>query len=274
MTTKIADTSKSLLTHLMVAGTAALAGSAANAQIVVTNVNENIGFAPGDVSSFVSSLPGPLQFNIYRSVFDHALVHSIKLDTTRVGPIPSSVSAYLDVMASRAFGGKGYGGHGHVEPGSIWAVSSGKKWGSIHGVPTSGPDRIVSVAHRATSATITTVGGHTTTTIIALPTTTASLDRFSDRYFAFEFTDAHRGYQLDYGWIKASLTDNTYDGLNLHIDSYAYDASGAQIAMGETVAPVPEPNTALALAALSALTLGAAGVKRFKALQHPRKANP
>jgi hypothetical protein len=258
------DSSKSLLTHLMIAGTAALAGSAANAQIVVTNVNENIGFAPGDVSSFVSSLPGPIQFNIYRH---SGFTRSIGMQSKRVHPIPPSVSAYLQMKASGNFSG-------FFRRVSILTVPAGKKWGS----PSSSTSafrsaKVVSVYHLTTTVHIPTVGGSTTSTNITLPTTRPSSNRFSDSYFAFRFTDANRGYQLDYGWIKASLTDNTYDGLNLHIDSYAYDASGAQIAMGETVAPVPEPNLDLALAALSALTLGAAGVKRFKALRHTHEAN-
>jgi hypothetical protein len=257
------DSSKSLITHLMVAGTAALAGSAANAQIVVTNVNENIGFAPGDVSSFVSSLPGPIQFNLFRH---SGFTRSIGMQSKRVGPIPRSVSAYLYMKASRKY-------TAFFPRVFIETVPAGKKWRSISGVSASGPAHVVTVYHLTTTVHIPTVGGSTTSTTITLPTTRASRKPFTDQYFAFTFADAARDYQYDYGWIKASLTDNTYDGLNLHIDSYAYDPSGKQIAMGETVAPVPEPNAALALAALSALTLGAAGVKRFKAIQNAREKN-
>jgi len=54
---------QSLLTHLAVAGTAALAASSAHAQVTTfTNVNENVGFTPGEASIFTLSLPGASQF--------------------------------------------------------------------------------------------------------------------------------------------------------------------------------------------------------------------
>jgi hypothetical protein len=53
---------KHLLAHLTLAGAAALAGSTANAQITVVNVNETVGFGAGDIGSFTSSLPGIAQF--------------------------------------------------------------------------------------------------------------------------------------------------------------------------------------------------------------------
>jgi hypothetical protein len=266
MTTKTADTSKSLLAHLMVAGTAALAGSAANAQIVVTNVNENIGFAPGDVSSFVSSLPGPVQFNIFRESFTGLGIPDW-IEIQSQNGLPTSRGAYLNVMAQRQFIHTGYGKHGghtRIVPGSIETVPAGEKWGSIEGIGV----RSDSVAKVYLAKTWT---GFSSSNTRTLSNTNPSRDRFTDGYFAFQFTDANRGYQLDYGWIKASLTDDTLNDLNLHIDSYAYDPTGAQIAMGDAGTAgttVPEPNAALALAALSALTLGTTSVKRFKALQH------
>ena len=94
----------------------------------------------------------------------------------------------------------------------------------------------------------------------------AALQTFSNRYFGFKFEDTTHGGQIDYGWIDASLTDNSYNNLTLHIGSFAYDTSGARIETGQTTG-VPEPYPAVVLAAFGALTLGAVGVRRLKALQ-------
>ncbi len=88
-------------------------------------------------------------------------------------------------------------------------------------------------------------------------------------YIAFEFQDTTNNNQLDYGWVNVILTDDTYNGMNVNIASYAYDLSGQMLPTGATMEPssAPEPSPALALAVLSALTLGAAGVRRMKDLR-------
>ena len=53
---------KALLTHLTVAGGAALISTTANAQIMKVLVNQEVGYAPGDLTSFTSALPGTNQF--------------------------------------------------------------------------------------------------------------------------------------------------------------------------------------------------------------------
>ncbi len=87
--------------------------------------------------------------------------------------------------------------------------------------------------------------------------------KFTDRFIAFRFKDTTTG-NTDYGYIETSLTDNSHANLNLHIIAYAYDASGAKI----VTSPVPEPSAPIVLAAFSALTLGAVGVRRLKALRN------
>ena len=88
-------------------------------------------------------------------------------------------------------------------------------------------------------------------------------------YIAFEFQDTTHNDQLDYGWVNLSVTDDSYDSMNINIASYAYDQSGRELPTGATtdLAPTPEASPAMALAVLSALTLGAAGVRRMKDLR-------
>jgi hypothetical protein len=95
---------------------------------------------------------------------------------------------------------------------------------------------------------------------------------FADKFFAFKFNKGTTSsYKFKYGWLKANLTNQNFSNLFLHIDSYAYDDSGTQIAMGDT--GVPEPASGVQLAALAAMTLGAVGVRRWKAAKHAAKAS-
>ena len=80
---------------------------------------------------------------------------------------------------------------------------------------------------------------------------------FSNKYVAFEFTDSNTG-AMDYGWALFSMTESAAPGPDVTLQSYAYDASGAEIPMGA----VPEPSAA-ALAVFGALALG--GVRRWRA---------
>jgi hypothetical protein len=230
-----------LLTHLTLAGAAALAGSSANAQIVLTNVNVDVGYGPGASDSFTSSLPGISQFIIFRrpSSFN---THSISL-------LHPSETGYLRVKSAQTTNGLP----------EIIKSPLGARWNGIEGRTT---DR----AGFASVFSSTDSGAHQ-----------RGYSPFTDGYFAFEFQDTTNNNQLDFGYIKASLTDDTFAGLNLHISSYAFDASGEQIRMGALptgVTPpsgVPEPSSAVALAALSALSLGAVGVRRMKALRANRQ---
>jgi hypothetical protein len=84
-------------------------------------------------------------------------------------------------------------------------------------------------------------------------------------YIAFRFAPTTPG-SYDYGWIE--LSSDTVGGYtaSVTIAAYAYDLSGAQVFNGQTTS-VPEPSAAVALAAFSALALGAVGVRRLKALK-------
>ena len=235
-TPKTRSSNKGLMTHLTVAGTAALAAANANAQIIVNDVNVDIGYGPGEQSSFISSLPGLSQF-----VIAHGNPANNGHFVSAFGT--SAPNAYLAFKTARTSYGlfettkSPAGQRFHSAPGNVSTFAG-----------------FASVL-RTVSAT---TGGATFNTTIYRGYTP-----FTDGYFLYTFTDTTNNNQIDYGYIKASLTDDTFNGLNLHISSYAYNLSGREVGAGE----VPEPSAAVALAALSALTLGAVGVRRMKALQ-------
>ena len=223
---------KPLLTHLAVAGTAALAASNAGAQIVVTPVNVDVGFGPGGQSVFTSSLPDIAQFHILRITGARG-EHFV----SATGGL--AANNYLVFHTTRT------ANRLH----QLIKSPAGQKFGSAPGT--------ISSSAGFAAATHTVGGG----------TRHRGNAPFTGGYFLFKFHDSANGNHVDYGYINASLTDNSFNGLNVHINSYAYDLSGNQIAAGQLPNAVPEPGAAMALAALGALTLGAAGVRRMKALQ-------
>ena len=89
---------------------------------------------------------------------------------------------------------------------------------------------------------------------------------YGPAYLAFEFKDSSKtGSPLRYGWVGITVANgDLYDGdyPQLTVSGWAYDDTGAQIAMGFQ-GPVPEPSS-MALLALGALTLGAAGVRSWR----------
>ena len=101
-------------------------------------------------------------------------------------------------------------------------------------------------------------GGGSTTISVQAQTSGGGLTPFSDEYYLFYFVDSSSAKH--YGWIFGSLTSNSY-----HLTSYAYDTTPNQVvAAGDTVgSTVPEPSS-LALGAMGALVLGAAGVRKWK----------
>lgn len=202
----------SLLTHLTVAGSAALISTTANAQIIRVNVNQDVGYAAGDLASFTSALPGGNQFKLSRG--NNSVGRSI--DFNAVGSNVYNVQVRrTSVVIAVAPLGKTFNGVGTGAGGA-------------------------SIRQNAT---------------------------YTDQYFLFSFKSTTAGI-TKYGFIEAGLTDKTQANLNLHITAYAYDTSGAKIVTATATPAVPEPSAAIVLAAFSALTLGAVGVRRLKALRN------
>ncbi len=215
-----------LLASLSTAGMALVAGSDADAGIVLTTVNQDVGWVNGVQSAdFIGALPGFYGLNAIK-------IHASNGPSYRSLLFNNPGSVYL-----KAHGGTTFG-HGRFAV----IADKGQKWDQIGGFSTFR-------AHIATN----TSGGHP-----------SGIPPFTEKFFAFKFNiGTTNSYRYRYGWLEASLTNRSFSNLFLHIDSYAYDDTGAQIAMGDT--GVPEPSSAIQLLALAAMTSGAAGVRRWKA---------
>ena len=86
---------------------------------------------------------------------------------------------------------------------------------------------------------------------------------YDHKYLAFQFGDSTQGNATRFGWIEVGLTIFGYNagGPLVTIYRYGWDNTGAQPTMGQT--PVPEPSAA-AIVALSAMALGARGVRSWR----------
>ena len=227
---RVANHRHALLASLSTAGMALVAGSEAEAGIILTTVNQDVGWINGvQTADFVATLPGYYGLNV--------------IDIHASGGYYRSVN-FARNRGSVYFKANG-GSHGL---GAVAVIADdGQKWNQIAG----GSAPVALIAGRIQSGTA------------------SGLSSFSKKFFAFKFNKGTTSSTIyNFGWIKASLTNKSYSNLFLHIDSYAYDDSGAQIAMGDT--GVPEPSSAIQLFALAAMTLGAAGVRRWKAAKAAR----
>jgi hypothetical protein len=85
---------------------------------------------------------------------------------------------------------------------------------------------------------------------------------YNNQYVAWYFEDSTQGNALRYGWAQINLNIVGYNagGPTVTVLGYAYDNTGAKPNMGA----VPEPSTG-ALLALSALALGARGLRQWRA---------
>jgi hypothetical protein len=217
------DTSK-LLASLGVAAGALATTSAAQAAVVVTDVNTTVGYTvSGPTSGYVFQANGNPTFAI--SPFPG-------LGTNRFvafqGSSSFAASNYLKIKAKNAFAA---------------AAAPGTKWAGV-----------TSFTRVASGAYV--IGQDIANGRMLNPLATGEL------YYDVIFND---GGTSAYGWVSLTEFDNGPSDFGVHIDQFAYDTTGAQIAAGNTGAPaaVPEP-ASLGLLAIGALVSGAAGTRRFK----------
>jgi PEP-CTERM motif len=178
----------------------ALAGTEVDAGIIVTNVNQNIGFGPSDVSSVtMSNLPGGNS---------GVVVAASQYLGTKIRSLGvfGSLAHYFRIKTFQSSGDR-----------FALRLNAGMKWGSIGGGKYS-----YGLANVKTSKG-----------------SGPNVGTFTDKYFAFEFKDSSQGDALRYGWIEGSLTDDTYGNMTYHFTACAYDDTGAQIAMGQASVPEP-----------------------------------
>jgi hypothetical protein len=216
------------LASLSAAGLALAGAAEAHAAIIVTNVNKDVGFAPGDSSSAVFSVPAS---GAARFILGAGLTS---------GPLGMGVPRRFLVFNATNSSNVTFNVH---KGRFVNRLPAGKKWKSAGGYSST-----VGAINTATAGGK--LGGGGT---------------FTDEYFAFEFKHGHNhkpGH--DYGWIEGSLTNGSYSDMTYHVDRYAYETTGIQIATGQTSFVVPEPATAL-LALSGALVAGASGVRRWRA---------
>jgi hypothetical protein len=209
-------------------GAMTLAGTA-DADVVVTQVNQSVGFGPGFGPGPVTVSFGPLGlggFSLFRSTF-----------TTR--DFLGSVAAVKGVFL---------GGTGNLalidsffDPAGAFPYGRGSAglMGASFNLLTAGVQALITTA----------LGSHEK--VSALPFTSP------DKYFLFAFGTSSGPSPL-FGW--GELTEMmSPQGPDVTLVEYAYDTSGAFLPAGV----VPEPSETVPLA-LSALVLGAAGMRRWR----------
>jgi hypothetical protein len=89
-------------------------------------------------------------------------------------------------------------------------------------------------------------------------------NNYDHKYIGWYFADTTQGNALRYGWIELGLANGNTSASgvpDVTIYGFAWDNTGAQIAMGAT--NVPEP-TAMSLLALGAMAFGARGVRAWR----------
>ena len=219
------------------AGAVALPQVVDAAIIYSGTINEQVGFSPGFNASYTLDLPGNADLQLIRASVPGSYPVNLS-NTARVDF--RQLNGYARV---RAYGGT---------PAFAKRNSVGLTWDGI-------------VGQTVTSARI---GWRSTYFTTSGPAGgVRGPGSFTDKYIAFKFQDSTAGNADRYGWalISMSVTGGfpVGSGPDVTLTSWAYDDSGAKIAMGAgAVAAVPEPSAA-ALMAIGALALG--GVRRWRA---------
>jgi hypothetical protein len=214
-------TESSKLISLLALATGAVAmPQTSNADVVFDDFNNTpVTVGANSGAAFTIDLPGTNDFHF------------------QARTVPTFVTSSRFVIAGGNLGGIAVKTYGTVNRSAlIVPASKSLLWGQINGVPYQ--TGFVGAANYF---------GH-------LP------NSYANKYIAFTFKDSTAGLATRYGWIEVSLANPANNnGPDVTILRYAYDDSGAQLAMGA----IPEPSST-GMAVLGALTLGAAGIRSWR----------
>ncbi len=219
------DTTK-LLSLLALASGAMAIPQTSNADIIYTDLRASPAQVgfSGAADYVVNNLPGGAFLRFFRSVM------------TTTSPFTRSTNVVRVQGSNRRYVGVKDDVNGFAAVVSV-AAQPGPVWGQIPGGSFTGG---------AMGVSSTFLGGR-------------NPGAYASKYLAFVFFDSTHSLRDTYGWVNVGLS-YTANGPDVTIFGYAYDNTGSQIPMG---AGVPEPSST-ALLALGALTLGAAGVRKWR----------
>jgi hypothetical protein len=210
-------------------GALGIAGTA-EANVVVTDVNQTVGFTtggPGPITVKFGAL-GAGSFSLKRTAFT----------TMSSGSVAHVKSVFLDGHHGLRFG--------------VSFFSPGGRYGAFpYGRTSSGL-----IARKTVP-----VAGLATLTSVHGSKTKSTLHPFqgADKYFLFYFPSSTTPSGDIFGWGQLTESINLTTGPDVTLVDYAYDTSGNFLPAGA----VPEPSETVPLA-LGALVLGAAGIRRWR----------
>lgn len=135
----------------------------------------------------------------------------------------------------------------------------GKKWDDLAVQPVVGSITLGnrSIQYRTMTVVRSTPGGATYSST-TFQTVLNHSGKNGSLYKLFQFDNLG---VTDFGWIELSQSVSDFRGPDVRVLGLAYDASGTQIAAGDTGAPEP---TSFGLAGFGALALGATGLRRWR----------
>jgi len=220
------------------AGAMGLGTGTAEASVVLTTVGQTVGFTPPSLATYKVTFGtlSPAYFSLTRSAFTH---------TNPAG----SKFKHRSVFLNGTF----------ALPGPVFAKSFFSPYGAL-------PKGKTSALFTATS--FLTLAGRKVITTKLGATHVATFHPFNsiDKYFEFQFFSPTLGHNI-FGWGEltesVSATPPPGSGPDVTLVQYAFETNGQYLPPG-TLVPIPEPSEAIPLA-LSALVLGAAGVRRWRA---------
>jgi hypothetical protein len=222
-----------------------LVDSAAEAEIIVSTLFNNVTVGSGGFSSRTLDLPGTA---------DMVFARVTHMSNSGVYPQGTLKATITNGLIGRQANNRGQEG----QPGSNVAFRTNANvavtWNANGGIRT-GAEAFANI-----------IRGQTTQWY--------GPGSFSNKFLLFSFTNSLAANQTNYGWVemKTGSYVRSKDEVYVTFGRWAYQNDGRQIGAGQTVAaPVPEPTTA-GMAMAGALVAGAAGLRRYRKQQAAAKA--